>query len=82
MGQLLVRDLDDEVIRRIKQRAAAHGRSTEAEHRAILEAAVLATGEPPIEASRRLRQELAPAGPDGTDLIRTARQERVLRAAR
>ncbi|HYZ21372.1 MAG TPA: hypothetical protein VE690_04370, partial [Rhodopila sp.] len=40
MGQLLVRDLDDEVIRRLKKRAAANGRSTEAEHRAILEAAV------------------------------------------
>lgn len=36
MGQLLVRDLDDDVIRRLKRRAAANGRSTEAEHRAIL----------------------------------------------
>ena len=74
MGQLLVRDLDDEVIRRLKQRAAAHGRSTEAEHRAILEAAVRSETEAtPIEVSRRFRQELAPSGPDGTEIIRQAR---------
>ena len=77
MGQLLVRDLDDAVIRRIKQRAAAHGRSTEAEHRAILEAAVREEGGArPIESSRRFRQELKPTGPDGTDIIRAAREAR------
>ena len=82
MGQLLVRDLDDEVIRRLKQQAAAHGRSTEAEHRAILEAAVRSGGEtPPLEASRRFRQELAPSGPDGADIVRQAREERVRRTA-
>lgn len=36
MGQLIVRNLDDDVILALKQRAARHGRSTEAEHRAIL----------------------------------------------
>jgi len=77
VGQLLVRDLDDEVIRRLKQRAAAHGRSTEAEHRAILEAAIRGGGETSrIEASRRFRQEIAPSGPDGADIIRQARDER------
>lgn len=82
MGQLPVRDLDDDVIRRLRQRAAAHGRSTEAEHRAILEAAV--RGEPGatvLAASRRLRQEIAPSGPDGADIIRAAREERVQRTA-
>lgn len=80
MGQLLVRDLDDEVIRRLKQRAAAHGRSTEAEHRAILEAAVRGRAETSaVEASRRFRQEIAPSGPNGTDIIREAREERVQR---
>lgn len=77
MGQLLVRQLDDEIIRRIRQRAAAHGRSTEAEHRAILEAAMRdVPGAAPIEVSRRLRHELAPSGPDGADIIRTARDAR------
>lgn len=40
MGQLLVRDLDEALVEALKKRAAAHGRSAEAEHRAILEQAL------------------------------------------
>ena len=40
MAQLLVRGLKEEIVRRLRARAAAHGRSVEAEHRAILEEAV------------------------------------------
>ena len=36
MGQLIVRNLDDELVRRLKERAAANGRSAEEEHRQIL----------------------------------------------
>jgi plasmid stability protein len=36
MTQLIVRNLDEEVVRELKLRAARHGRSAEAEHRAIL----------------------------------------------
>jgi len=36
MAQLIVRNLDDELVVRLKQRAAEHGRSAEAEHREIL----------------------------------------------
>lgn len=80
MGQLLVRDLDEDVIRRLKRRAAANGRSTEAEHRAILEAAVRGPVEPPVDAARRLLAELKPdAGPDGATLIREARDARAAR---
>ena len=35
-GTLLVRNLDEELIARLKRRAARHGRSTEAEHRELL----------------------------------------------
>ena len=35
-GNLHVRNLDDDLISRLKRRAARHGRSTEAEHREIL----------------------------------------------
>ena len=35
-GSLHVRNLNDELIARLKRRAARHGRSTEAEHREIL----------------------------------------------
>lgn len=40
MSQLIVHDLDESLVERLRERAAAHGRSLEAEHRAIL-AAVL-----------------------------------------
>jgi plasmid stability protein len=36
MGRLMVRDVDDDLITRLHRRAAAHGRSAEAEHREIL----------------------------------------------
>jgi plasmid stability protein len=36
MGQLIVRNIDDELVRALKRRAADHGRSAEAEHREIL----------------------------------------------
>jgi plasmid stability protein len=79
MGQMLVRDLDDDVIRRIKRRAAANGRSAEAEHRAILEAAVRLPAEPPVDAARRFLQEIKAGGPDSADMIRAQRDARALR---
>ena len=36
MGQLIVRNLADELIQALRSRAARHGRSAEAEHREIL----------------------------------------------
>ena len=38
MAQLLVRGVDEETVARLKARAAANGRSVEAEHREILRA--------------------------------------------
>jgi plasmid stability protein len=40
MAQLIVRNIDDELVRRLKARAAQHGRSMEAEHREILRQAL------------------------------------------
>ena len=40
MATLLVRKLDDDLVRKLKERAKAHGRSAEAEHRKILEEAL------------------------------------------
>jgi antitoxin FitA len=39
-GSLHVRNLDDELIARLKRRAVRHGRSAEAEHREILRQAL------------------------------------------
>ncbi len=41
MPDLLVRGVDDEIVRALKESAGTHGRSAEAEHRAILKAALI-----------------------------------------
>jgi antitoxin FitA len=40
MAQLIVRNLDAQLVARLKMRAAEHGRSAEAEHREILRQAL------------------------------------------
>jgi len=40
MAQLMVRNLADDVVKALKQRAAKHNRSAEQEHREILQAAL------------------------------------------
>jgi antitoxin FitA len=45
-SKLLVRNLDDDLVVRLKRRAARHGRSAEAEHREILRQALAAETEP------------------------------------
>jgi antitoxin FitA len=42
-------NLDDDLIARLKRRAARHGRSTEAEHREILRQALINEVEPSLE---------------------------------
>jgi plasmid stability protein len=53
MADIAIRKLNDETHRALKQRAAQHGRSTEAEIRSILDAAVRP------EERRKLGSELA-----------------------
>lgn len=36
MANLLVRNVDENIVQSLREQAAAHGRSAEAEHRAIL----------------------------------------------
>lgn len=38
MADLVVKDVDDAIVRALRRRAGIHGRSEEAEHRAILAA--------------------------------------------
>ena len=45
MNNLLVRNLEPAVVQALKQSAALHGRSTEAEHREILKQALLGSKE-------------------------------------
>jgi plasmid stability protein len=74
MGQLLVRNVDDELIRRLKERAAAHGRSAEAEHRTILEQALRPGSEPFVERAARWRS--LTAGREATDSAELIRADR------
>lgn len=43
MADLVVRNLDPALVQALKKRAARHGRSAEAEHRAILESTLAPT---------------------------------------
>jgi plasmid stability protein len=74
MGQLLVRNVDDDLIRRLKERAVAHGRSAEAEHRIILEQALQAGGE--SFAQRAARWRRLTAGRETTDSAELIRADR------
>lgn len=49
MASLHVRNLDDELVTRLKERAARYGRSAEAEHREILKAALVWDPAPQID---------------------------------
>lgn len=56
-GGLHVRNLDDDLIARLKRRAARHGRSAEAEHREILRQALAREIEPSFaELAAKLRE--------------------------
>lgn len=58
MAQLTVRKLSGEVIDALKRRAAANGRSAEAEHRAILREALSGTEEEFAARAAALRRRL------------------------
>ena len=72
MAQLTVRNINEQVVRALKQRAAAHGRSAEAEHREILRAALLEVEKGFAARARALRQRLR-SSVDSSELIRADR---------
>ncbi len=72
MAQLTVRNVNDQVVRALKQRAAAHGRSAEAEHRELLRNALLPGQESFISQAGALRQRLR-SSVDSSVLIRADR---------
>ena len=64
MAQLLVRNLDEDLVKALQIRAAEHGRSAEAEHREILKAAL---GKRPAVVDFKAFLESMP-GDDDSDL--------------
>jgi plasmid stability protein len=69
MGHLLLRHVDDDLIRRLKDRAAARGLSAEAEHRLILEQAFYWNEESFAERAAKWRR--LTAGRETTNSART-----------
>jgi plasmid stability protein len=75
---LHVRNLDEDLVARLKRRAARHGRSTEAEHREILRAALSAEPEPSFDdLAAQLRRLTADRAQTPSEiLLREGRDER------
>lgn len=72
MAQLTVRNVSPQVIRSLKRRAAAHGRSVEAEHREILRKVLLEGEQNFASRARELRERLK-SSIDGSETIRADR---------
>ena len=72
MAQLTVRKLSEEVVSALKRRAAANGRSAEAEHRAILRETLVGTEEEFAVRAAALRRRLR-SPVDSTATIRADR---------
>jgi plasmid stability protein len=53
MAQLIVRNIPQHVVTRLKQRAASRGHSAEAEHREILKQALLSSRAPSLKTMLR-----------------------------
>jgi plasmid stability protein len=77
-ANLHVRNLDDDLIARLKRRAARHGRSAEAEHREILRQALAAEVEPSFDTlAAELRQLTRDRKQTPSEiLLREGREER------
>ena len=82
MATLMVRNLEEDLVRRLRVRAAENGRSAEAEHREILRA-VLAGGERPpsrrqaAESLAEFRRRTAGRGSvTAAELLEEARSDR------
>jgi antitoxin FitA len=62
MAQLLVRDIESDVVRELKVRAARNGRSAEEEHRQILREALRSAG--PARSLKEFLLEMPDVGDD------------------
>jgi plasmid stability protein len=63
MPQLIVRDIEEKVVRNLKRRAGEHGISMEEEHRRILREALLTENKPKLSFKEHLLA-MPDIGPD------------------
>ena len=77
MAQVLVRDLDPAIVEKLKARAAAHGRSLQAELKAILEAqASQATKAAARALAARIRQRIGVRPQTDSGMLQAEDRER------
>jgi plasmid stability protein len=77
MAQVLIRDLPDDIVKRLKMRAASKGHSLERELRDIVAAAAPLTAEEKLAIVDRIRSKTSKmAVRDSTDIIREERDKR------
>jgi plasmid stability protein len=77
MSQLLIPDVDEATLARLRERAARHGRTIEMEVKAILAAALPPTVPPDQWAAiNALREELAASGRTFSDSAELIREDR------
>ena len=86
MATLTVRNLDDDIVRRLRIRAAEHGRSAEAEHRELLRFALIGDGrslrEQAAERLAEFRRRTAGRGsPSAAELLGATRAGRMKKLA-
>jgi plasmid stability protein len=74
MAQILVRALDDDVVARLKDRAASHGRSLESEARSILESATAFNAEEARQIVKQWQERLS--GRKFSDSVELLREDR------
>jgi plasmid stability protein len=75
MARILIRDLDDKTVKRLKDRARRHSRSLEGEARLILTQAAGISFEDARKLAKEWHKKLAGRKfPDSTDLIREDRR--------
>lgn len=79
MAQVVIRNIDDEVMKRLKERARRDGRSLEQTLRDVLTVAARPDREERLAELRRIRDmspPLPPGAPLAEDLVREGRDER------
>ena len=74
MPDILIRGLDAQALKRLKQRAKQHGRSLQSEARMVLENAAGMSLAEALESARGWREKLGRRFEDCAELIREDRQ--------
>ena len=76
MAQILIRNLDDETVARLKARASQYGRSLQSEVKLIIEEAARQNHAQVWEAIHQFRQRLQQSGRAFSDSVELIREDR------